>query len=151
MPEPDSPWQVDPDRIAVSSYVRHHQIAADQPPALIAEVHRACRSRGAPQLQEPPPTVPIRRSVQRYYVVCLECDPCRRCAGIRGYSTAPNPRITTAPAGILPIGYPLTAPDYSARRSRTAKELGLGREQGVVAARPRTAARRRGWHTAPVG
>ena len=35
---------------------------------------------------------------------------------------------------ILPIGYPLTAPDYSARRSRTAKELGLGRKPGVVAA-----------------
>jgi len=32
----------------------------------------------------------------------------------------------------------LTAPDYSARRSRTAKELGLGRKPGVVAARPRT-------------
>jgi predicted transcriptional regulator len=67
---------VDPDQVAeiVSSYVRHHQVPADQLTALIVGVHRALAGLGrAPPLQEPHPAVPIRRSVQRDYVVCLEC------------------------------------------------------------------------------
>jgi hypothetical protein len=59
----------------VSSYVRHHQIAADQLAGLIVEVHRALAGLGRPPpAQEPPtPAVPIRRSVRQDYVVCLEC------------------------------------------------------------------------------
>jgi predicted transcriptional regulator len=39
----DPPSRVDPNQVAeiVSSYVRHHQIAADQLAGLIVEVHRA--------------------------------------------------------------------------------------------------------------
>src|SRR5690349_243222 len=78
MTEPDSPPEVDPYRVAhiVSSYVRHHQIGADQLAGLIATVHRALAGlgRAAPPLEEPlTPAVTIRRSVQPDYVVCLEC------------------------------------------------------------------------------
>src|SRR5262249_12694000 len=72
-----NPPPVDADQVAeiVSSYVRHHQVAADQLTTLIIEVHRALAGLGpASPVQEPPrPAVPIRRSVQRDYVVCLEC------------------------------------------------------------------------------
>jgi hypothetical protein len=72
MAERDSPPRVDPNRVAeiVSSYVRHHQIAADQLAGLIVEVHRALASlERAPPVQEPPrPAVPIRRSVQQDYI-----------------------------------------------------------------------------------
>jgi predicted transcriptional regulator len=60
--------RVDPDHVAeiVSSYVRNHQVLANQLTALIVEVHRALAGLGrAPQLQEPPrPAGPIRRAVQ---------------------------------------------------------------------------------------
>jgi predicted transcriptional regulator len=58
------------------SYVRHHQIAADQLAGLIAGVHRALASslaRAAAVRELLQPAVPIRRSVQQGYVVCLEC------------------------------------------------------------------------------
>jgi hypothetical protein len=77
MVEHGSPPLVDPFQVAliVSSYVRHHKIAADQLAGLIVEVHRALASLGrAPPVQEPPrPAVPIRRSVHQDYIVCLEC------------------------------------------------------------------------------
>ena len=60
----------------VSSHVRRHQLGPDQLIGLIAAVHRALAvlGLGPPPLEKPPePAVPIRRSVQRDYVVCLEC------------------------------------------------------------------------------
>jgi predicted transcriptional regulator len=73
----DPPSRIDPNQVAeiVGSYVRHHKIEPDKLVGLIVEVHRALASlgRGASPAQEPPkPTVPIRRSVRRDYVVCLE-------------------------------------------------------------------------------
>jgi predicted transcriptional regulator len=56
----------------VSSYVRHHQLGPDQLIGLIVAVHRAFAVLG--RVEEPPqPAVPIRRSVQQNYIVCLEC------------------------------------------------------------------------------
>jgi predicted transcriptional regulator len=157
MAEQDSPPRVDPYRVArlVSSYVRHHKIAADQLVGLIVEVHLALASLGrATPVQEPPrPAVPIRRSIQEDYVVCLEC----------GYRARMLRRHLRVAHGLqiadyrarwrLPADHPLTAPSYSARRSTLAKEIGLGRraaaapnppatEQVPAASRPVT--RRRG-------
>ena len=77
MAQQGSPPRVDPFQVAriVSSYVRHHTIAADQLAGLIVNVYRALAGLGrAPPAQEPPrPAVPIRLSVQQDYVVCLEC------------------------------------------------------------------------------
>jgi ROS/MUCR transcriptional regulator protein len=48
----------------------------------------------------------------------------------------------------LPMDYPLTAPSYSARRSRMAKAIGFGRRRAAAAPSPpateRPATRRRG-------
>ena len=126
----DPPSRVDPHQVAeiVSSYVRHHQIAADQLAELIGEVHRAFASLGrATQVQElAKPAVPIRRSVQQDYIVCLEC----------GFHAQMLRRHLRVAHGLdvdpyrtrwkLPADYPVTAPRYSARRSMMAKEIGLG-------------------------
>jgi predicted transcriptional regulator len=155
MADQDPPPSVDPDRVAeiVSSYVRHHQVAADQLTALIIEVHRALASLGrAPPVHEPPqPAVPIRRSVRQDYVVCLEC-------GFRGQALRRHLRVAHRLEAAdyrarwqLPVDYPLTAPGYSARRSRMAKEIGLGRKPGAVVTRPRTGGRRRSRRTTPEG
>ena len=91
--------------------------------------------------------MPIRRSVQRDAVVCLECGwkgkMLRRHLSTRhGLSGEEYLRRWS-----LPSDHPLTAPTYSEQRSSLAKELGLGRgsRQARVArpaARGATGARR---------
>jgi predicted transcriptional regulator len=146
MAEEVRPPGVDLYRVAriVSSYVRHHQIAADQLAALIVEVHRALAGVGrAPPAQEPPrPAVPIRRSVQPESVVCLEC-------GFRGLILRRHLRVQHGldiaqyrTRWNLPLDHPMTAPAYSTRRSAVAKAFGLGRMRAQVA--PLVAPRRRG-------
>ena len=124
------PPRVDPFQVAriVGSYLRHHQVGPDQLAGLIVEVHRALAGLGrAPPVQEPlTPAVPIRRSVQQDYVVCLEC-------GFRGQSLRRHLRVQHGLERAayyarwnLPPDQPITAPAYSERRSALAKELGLG-------------------------
>jgi predicted transcriptional regulator len=137
MAEQDPPPVIDPNQVAdiVSSYVRHHQIAADQLTGLIVEVHRPLACLGpAPPVQEPAkPAVPIRRSVRQDYVVCLECGlharTLRRHLRVRhGLEVAQyRARWNLSP------DYPLTAPAYSDRRAVMAKAIGLGRRRSWAA------------------
>jgi predicted transcriptional regulator len=146
MAEQDSP-PADLSSIAriVSSYVRHHRVEPDQLAGLIVEVHQALTSlgRGTPSVQVPPePAVPIRQSVQRDYVVCLEC-------GFRGRTLRRHLRVQHGlevaayrARWKLSPDHAVTAPAYSARRSVMAKERGLGRKPAAVEAPP--APKRRG-------
>ena len=124
----------------IASYVGNHVLAPDQLSALIIAVERTVRQLGSPVQAEPTrlPAVPVKRSVQRDHVICLECgfrgQTLRRHLGSRhGLQTAEYLRRWQ-----LPGDHPLTAPAYSERRSAMAKELGLGRKPG----RPLSKARR---------
>jgi len=124
----------------VSSYVGNHTLAPDQLSALISSVQQAINQLGKPIQPEPAriPAVPVRRSVQRDQVVCLEC-------GFKGKTLR---RHLSMRHGLqvgeylrrwdLSSDHPLTAPAYSERRSTMAKQLGLGRKR----ARTRTRTRR---------
>src|SRR6266481_3684964 len=61
----------------VRSYVAQNSVDVDQVAGLIATVHRSLSGlvQSAPASAPAPlvPAVPIRRSVQRDHVVCLEC------------------------------------------------------------------------------
>jgi predicted transcriptional regulator len=140
MAEQASASQVDLSQVVriVGSYVRHHRIAADQLTALIIEVHRTLTGLGgASPVQEPSqPAVPIRRSVQRDHVVCLEC-------GFRGLTLRRHLRMQHGldvavyrARWKLSPDHPVTAPAYSERRSTLAKTIGLGRRPLPVAAEP---------------
>src|SRR5271169_7060688 len=114
----------------VAAYVRRNQIRADQLPVLISTVHKALATLGKPVAEtdgERTPAVPIRRSVHRDYVVCLEC-------GWRGqmlkrhFMTSHGLSVDQYRARWnLPREHPMTAPGYSERRSGLAKQIGLGR------------------------
>src|SRR5690349_17011571 len=110
----------------IASYVSHHNLAPDQIPELINSVHRTIDNLGKPA--EPQgtltPAVPIRRSIQRDAVICLEC----------GWKGKMLRRHLSTRHGLnaeqylrrwnLPSDHSLTAPAYSAQRSTLAKELG---------------------------
>jgi predicted transcriptional regulator len=117
----------------VAAYVRRNQIGADQLPILISTVHQALASLGKPVAQfdrERTPAVPIRRSIHRDYVVCLEC-------GWRGKMLrrhlASGHELSVEQYRVrwnLPREHPMTAPSYSEQRSSLAKQIGLGRGRG---------------------
>src|SRR5215470_9303302 len=131
MPEELSPGSLDRELTTdiVAAYVRRNAIASDQLATLISTVHQALSRRGKPVAEietERTPAVPIRRSVDRDYVVCLEC-------GWRGQMLR---RHLTTGHGLsvdqyrarwkLPREHPITAPSYSERRAGLAKQLGHG-------------------------
>jgi predicted transcriptional regulator len=103
---------------------------------------RARQSRAWPPGEKPPqPGVPIRRSVQRDYVVCLECG--FRAQALRGHLRVQH-GLEVAAYRIrwnLPSDHPVTAPAYSVRRSAIAKQIGLGHRRAPV--EPPAAPRRR--------
>jgi predicted transcriptional regulator len=155
MAEDSSTEKVNPRLVAeiVSSYVGKTSVAVDQIGPLIATVHHALRSLGANAAASPAteekltPAVPVRRSVQPEYVVCLEC-------GFRGKTLRRHLRMhhglevgAYRARWKLPSDHPTTAPAYSERRSAMAKELGLGRKTGSV--EPSPAPRRRGRRRQP--
>ena len=117
----------------VAAYVRQNQIRSDQLGALISTVHQALSGLGKPAADiegERTPAVPLRRSVHRDYVVCLEC-------GWRGkmlkrhLATGHGLTVEQYRARWnLPRDHPTIAPGYSERRSTLALEFGLGRTRG---------------------
>jgi predicted transcriptional regulator len=125
----------------IASYVGNHTLAPDQLSALIISVQQALGELGKPAPTPVPrtPAVPVRRSVQRDHVICLECGfkgkTLRRHLGTRhGLQIAEYLRRWE-----LSSDHPLTAPAYSEQRSTMAKELGLGRKRGRTRARARRA------------
>jgi predicted transcriptional regulator len=119
----------------VAAYVRRNEIGADQMPALVATVYRALvdlRAAAPEAATERMPAVPIRRSVQRDRVTCLEC----------GWTGQTMRRHLSAAHGLsadgyrarwkLPREHPMVAPAYAERRSGLAKEHGLGRARHVA-------------------
>lgn len=138
----------------IASYVSNHNVPPAQIPQLIGSVHRVFDGLVNPAAEPPSaptPAVPVRRSIQRDAVVCLEC----------GWKGKMLRRHLTTRHGLnaeqylkrwsLSPDHALTAPTYSAQRSSLAKELGLGRggrraeaPAAAVAMSAETPPRRRG-------
>src|SRR6266404_8406430 len=125
----------------VAAFVRRNQIGSDQLATLISTVHQALVGLGKAATEaevERTPAVPIRRSIHRDYVVCLEC-------GWRGQmlkrhlATGHELDVEQYRARWnLSREHPMTALGYSERRSVLAKQAGLG--QGRFRRGPRTTA-----------
>ena len=117
----------------VSEYVSHHKLAVSEIPNLITTVYQTIGHLGQANKEEETrtPAVSIRRSVQRDYVVCLDC----------GFRAVTLRRHVKVQHGVTPDEYlqrwglksnhPLTAPAYSERRSTMAKAFGLGRKPSM--------------------
>jgi predicted transcriptional regulator len=115
----------------VAAYVSRNVVAADAVPDIIRTVHHALeglsRAVPAPSEERPKPAVPISRSVQHDYIVCLEDG--KKLKMLKRYLRS---RYNMSPDDYrrrwgLPADYPMVAPAYAARRSDFAKQIGLGR------------------------
>jgi len=115
----------------VAAYVSNNPIPVSEVPAMIRSVHGTLGGLvSAPQGEAPTaqkPAVPIKRSVNPDYIVCLEDG--KKLKMLKRYLRSNynmTPEEYRAKWG-LPADYPMVAPNYAAQRSEFAKKIGLGR------------------------
>jgi predicted transcriptional regulator len=115
----------------VAAYVSRNAVSAEAVPDIIRTVHQTLenitRGETAPVDERPKAAVPIGKSVQHDYIVCLEDG--KRLKMLKRYLRS---RYGMTPDEYrrrwgLPPDYPMVAPAYAARRSDFAKQIGLGR------------------------
>jgi predicted transcriptional regulator len=122
----------------VAAHASHNQVTSDALLRMIESVHATLASVGtvAPVPEKQQPAVPVKRSVFPDHIVCLE-DGRKLKMLKRHLKTTYNltPEQYREKWG-LPASYPMVAPDYAARRSTLAKNIGLGRKPVAKAAEP---------------
>jgi predicted transcriptional regulator len=115
----------------VAAYVSRNTVGPTALPDLIRTVHGSLSSLVGVALTPPPekqkPVVPISRSVQRDYIVCLEDG-----AQLKVLKRYLRTRFGLSPEDYrrkwsLPPDYPMVAPAYAERRSDFARKIGLGK------------------------
>jgi predicted transcriptional regulator len=121
----------------IAAYVTNNKIDADLLPDLINQVHQSFltlneTTHTAPaemrrgEESAPHPAVPVAQSITEDYLVCLEDG--RKMKMLKrhlrtAYSMTPDQYRSRW--GLAP-DYPMVAPNYAKKRSRLAKQLGLG-------------------------
>jgi predicted transcriptional regulator len=115
----------------VSAYLAQNQVAQGSIPDLIRTVHGTLVTLDRPEQAKPAerqkPAVPIGRSVQQDYIVCLEDG--KKLKMLKRYLRSKfdlSPEEYRRKWALSP-DYPMVAPAYAARRSDFAKQIGLGR------------------------
>jgi predicted transcriptional regulator len=115
----------------VAAYVSQNTVPPSGIPELVRSVHQAMSSLGATPparaTERQKPAVPITRSVQHDFIVCLEDG--KKLKMLKRYLRS---RYDLSPEEYrrkwgLPPDYPMVAPAYAARRSDFAKQIGLGK------------------------
>ncbi len=113
----------------VSSYLSNNITSSDDIPRIIDQTFKALSdvsSDSALAGERPQPAVPINRSITPDYLICLE-DGKKLKMLKRHLKTAygMSPEEYRERWG-LPADYPMVAPSYAERRSKLAKDIGLG-------------------------
>ncbi|HVX72431.1 MAG: MucR family transcriptional regulator [Devosia sp.] len=116
----------------VSAYVSHNALSVTDLPKLIADVHSALKGLQGAAPSEPSeelkPAVPVRKSVAPDFIICLEDG--KKFKSLKRHLRTHydmSPEEYREKWG-LPADYPMVAPNYSATRSRLAKDNGLGKK-----------------------
>lgn len=114
----------------VSAYVGNNSVAANDLPALIANIHAALStvSTGVVEVEPEPkePAVPVRKSISPDFLICLEDG--RKFKSLKRHLRTKydmSPEEYRAKWN-LPKDYPMVAPNYAKARSDLAKQMGLG-------------------------
>ena len=123
----------------VAAYVSNNPVQPAGISDIVRQVHTALSDLNRPQAAASPtarqkPAAPVSRSVQPDYIICLEDG-----AKLKMLKRYLRSRYNMSPEDYrrkwgLPADSPMVAPNYAARRSDFAKQIGLGR--GVRRKRP---------------
>lgn len=112
-----------------AAYLGNNAVALEEIPNVINQVFTAITNIGEvskPIAERPQPAVPINRSITPDFLICLE-DGKKLKMLKRHLKTAygMTPDQYRERWG-LPADYPMVAPNYAAKRSKLAKDIGLG-------------------------
>lgn len=113
----------------VSAFVSNNTVRSDELPDLIQSTYDTLKNtQKAPEPKVPAqePAVSIRASVKPDYIVCLEDGKKLKMLKrhlMMHYSMTPEQYRAK---WNLPTDYPMTAPNYAAKRAELAKKIGLG-------------------------
>ncbi len=121
----------------VAACLRNSPLSVDELPELIRAINGAVASASTCETAAPEqplaPAVPVKKSVQPDYIVCLEDGKKLKMLKRHLMTTyGMTPDEYRAKWG-LPPDYPMVAPNYAAHRSSLAKESGLGRKPAAQA------------------
>ena len=116
----------------VAAHVSNNSVAVSDLPVLISNVHSALAglSGAHAPVVAPEPAVPIRNSIKRDFIVCLEDGKKLKMLKrhlMTHYGMTPDDY--RAKWG-LAADYPMVAPAYAEQRRDLAKAIGLGRAPG---------------------
>ncbi len=116
----------------VSAHVSNNSVAVSDLPVLISNVHTALSNLSSPIIPvvELEPAVPIKSSIKREFIVCLEDGKKLKMLKrhlMTHYGMTPDDY--RAKWG-LAADYPMVAPAYAEQRRVLAKAIGLGRAPG---------------------
>ncbi|MCB1652137.1 MAG: MucR family transcriptional regulator [Alphaproteobacteria bacterium] len=113
----------------VSAYVSNNTMTPDSVSAFIQQIYKTLREMDETAVKSadrPQPAVPVKKSVTPDHIICLE----------DGKKLKMLKRHLKAAYGMspeeyrerwdLPADYPMVAPNYAQRRSKLAKDIGLG-------------------------
>ncbi len=114
----------------VANHASNNVVPSTDLSGLIETVFNTLSGLGAPAAEpEQKPAVPIKKSVTKKFIICLECGKEQKMLKrhlLSAHDT--NPVAYRAKWG-LANDYPMVAPVYAALRSKLAKEIGLGRKR----------------------
>jgi predicted transcriptional regulator len=117
----------------VSAYVGNNPMPSAEIASLIGQVHAALKrvsgGQALPSAEPVKPAVPVKRSLNADYIVCLEdgkkFKSLKRHLRTRYNMTPEQYREKWS----LPADYPMVAPNYAVARSQLAKQMGLGQQR----------------------
>jgi predicted transcriptional regulator len=119
----------------VAAYVSNNTVQKEHIPALIADTFGSLARLNRPEIEPEKlaPAVPVKRSVQPDYIVCLEDG--KKFKSLKRHLMSHynmTPEDYREKWG-LPVDYPMVAPNYALARSTLAKQMGLGRREAPAA------------------
>jgi len=112
----------------VSAYVSNNSIQSSELSSLIRNVHSTLQglSGSKPAVEEAKPAIAVKKSVTDDHIVCLEDG--KKFKSLKRHLRAKydmTPEEYREKWG-LPYDYPMVAPSYARKRSKLAKQMGLG-------------------------
>ena len=115
----------------VSAHLSNNVVAVDDIPNVIEKVYQSLQgletNGDVSAVNRPQPAVPVKKSIPPDYLICLE-DGKKLKMLKRHLKTAYNmsPEEYRDKWG-LSVDYPMVAPNYAKKRSKLAKDIGLGK------------------------